>query len=208
MSRIVMFLGILMIVLGGAGFVFGLVGAPLLIANSATQLSEPTAVDLCKAGETLKIESGAEEYSFSNGYSRSQNYYCIDEAGTRRDVTLDAAKNIITGYVPGVLLSAGLPILISLVSGVICTIGFFLALFGFIFSRRRRFQTTTSQYVYAGANPSSAYPLSSASPSITSPPATGDLAAKLRQIEEAHTSGLINEDEYQRMRQEVLDSMQ
>src|SRR4051812_26687062 len=136
MSRIVMFLGILMIVVGGIGFVFGLVGAPLLIANSATQLSEPTAADLCKPGEELVTERGAEYYSYSNGYSHNQTYYCVNDGGTRRDVTLDAAKNFIGGFLP----SLG-TLVIPIAGGGLCTIGFFLALFGFIFSRRRTFQS-------------------------------------------------------------------
>ncbi|MBI1257933.1 MAG: hypothetical protein GC204_10715 [Chloroflexi bacterium] len=200
MSRLVMFLGILLILIGGAGFVFGMIGVPLLIANTATQLSDPTAADLCKPGEKLEIEHGAEEYSFSNGYSRSQYYYCVNDAGTRRDVTLDAAKNFIGGFLP----SLG-SLLIPIAGGGLCTIGFFLALFGFLFSRRRRFQTATNQFAFVSPNA----PASFTAPSMaTRAPVQGDLAAKLRQIEEAHTSGLINDEEYQRMRQEILDSMQ
>ncbi|MEO8396022.1 MAG: SHOCT domain-containing protein [Chloroflexota bacterium] len=201
MSRIVMFLGILMIVVGGIGFVFGLVGAPLLIANSATQLSEPTAADLCKPGEELVTERGAESYSFSNGYSHSQTYYCVNDAGTRRDVTFDAAKNFIGGFLP----SLG-TLVIPIAGGGLCSIGFFLAIFGFIFSRRRTFQNASSQYVFAGQNVPSSFTATPSAP--VRPPAQGDLAAKLRQIEEAHKSGLITEDEYNRMRQEILDSMQ
>ena len=200
MSRIVMVLGILLILVGGAGMVFGMIGAPLLIANTATQLSDPTAADLCKPGEKLEIEHGAEEYSFSNGYSHSQYYYCVNDAGTRRDVTLDAAKNFVGGFLP----SLG-SLVIPIAGGGLCTIGFFLALFGFIFSRRRRFQTATSQFAFAGQNTPSSFTTAS---TPTRAPVQGDLAAKLRQIEEAHTSGLINDEEYLRMRQETLDSMQ
>jgi hypothetical protein len=202
MSRIVMFLGILMILVGGVGMVFGMIGAPLLIASTATQLSEPTAADLCKAGEKLETARGEESYSFSNGYSHSQFYYCVNDAGTRRDVTMDAAKKFIGGFLP----SLG-SLVIPIAGGGLCTIGFFLALFGFIFSRRRRFQTATSQFVFAGQNVPSSF-ATTPTPTPVRPPVQGDLAARLRQIEDAHTSGLINDDEYQRMRQEVLDSMQ
>jgi len=207
MSRIVLVLGILLIVVGGIGLILGMVGAPFLIASTAAQLSEPTAADLCKPGEQLVTEQGGESYSYSTGYSHNQYYYCVNDAGTRRDVTLEAAKRFVGGFLP----SLG-TLVIPIISGGLCTVGFFLPLLGFIFSRRRRLQTATSQYVFAGANPSTAYPLSSATPWSQSPPASSSLSASLtdllRQLEDARKSGLISEDEYNRMRQEILNSMQ
>ena len=206
MSRLVMFLGILLILVGGAGMVFGFVGVPAQLMSSISQAVQPKAEDLCKPGEELVKNEGPESYSPSMGYGRSVTYYCVNSDGVRREVTGDFVQGMF-GQVLGSMGSLAIPI----VASSLCAFGFVLALVGFVFSRRRRFQTVTSQYVFAGANPSSVYPVSTATSSNQPPPARppvqGDLAAKLRQIEDAHTSGLITDEEYQRMRQEILGTM-
>src|SRR5215207_4838255 len=53
MSRLVIFLGILLIVAGAAGFLFGIIGVPVQFTNMISQAVSPTAAELCNPGETL-----------------------------------------------------------------------------------------------------------------------------------------------------------
>ena len=224
MSRLVMYLGILLIVIGGAGIAFGALLAPAFISDTATRLSDPKAADFCNPGEQLVTETGPESYSYSQGYSHSQTYYCVNQAGQRRDVTVQVAKNFISDFLP----TLG-SLLIPILSGGLCTLGFAFAVIGFVFSRRRRLQTVDSQLIFT--NPTTPRAVGSSlqfnftdpgAPSVignpaskfifpdpSAPPAThalDDLAAKLAQLEEAHNSGLITDEEYQRKRQEILDA--
>ncbi len=63
MSRLVLLLGILLVIVGGAGMVIGLVGVPFQIASTISQAVNPDAAALCAPGEALVTEEGADSCS-------------------------------------------------------------------------------------------------------------------------------------------------
>ena len=211
MSKLVMFLGIVLIVVGFAGTALGMTGVTSQFTNAITQATSANAEDLCNPGEKLEEEGGAESYSPGVGYGRTVQYYCVNAAGTRREVTGEFVQGMLgdVGSALMPMLSGGL---ITIISPLILTFGFILAILGFVFSRRRGAAVT--QYVYTEHGIPNTFNVSSRqAPSSTfsfptpRSPQSGDLSAKLRQLDEARQSGLLTEDEYQRMRQEILDSM-
>ena len=207
MGRLVMILGILLLVVGGIGVVIGVVGVPLQFTSTIFQAVTPTAEELCEPGETLDEVRGAEEYTALEGYRRSIRYFCVSAAGERREVT----GSFVTGMLGEALGGIGM-LSLPLLASCLCTVGIFLTVIGFLFSRRRQFRVASAGgfdfpdqqvYVTTTRQPRAQTPRASPTPSG----ASGALADRLRQLEEARVSGLISEDEYQRLRQEALDSL-
>jgi hypothetical protein len=194
MSRVVLFFGIVLLLVGTAGVIIGMVGIPLQFTSTIFQAVTPTAAELCNPGETLDEVRGAEEYTALEGTRRAIRYFCVNDAGERREVT----TSFVTGMLGDALRGLGV-FAIPFLSSCICTVGLLFTAFGAIFSRRRAmlavnnfafpedFDTTT-----ASRQPSAA---------------SAALTNRLRQLEDARRSGLISEDEYQRMRQEALDNL-
>lgn len=194
MSRVVMFLGIILLIIGTIGVIIGVIGVPLQFASTIFQAGTPTAAELCNPGETLDEVLGAEEYTALEGTRRAIRYFCVNDVGERREVT----TSFVTGMLGDALRGLGV-FAIPFLSSCICTVGLLFTAFGAIFSRRRAmlavnnfafpedFDTTT-----ASRQPSAA---------------SAALTNRLRQLEDARRSGLISEDEYQRMRQEALDNL-
>lgn len=214
MSRLVIVLGIVLILVGGAGTVLGRGGFSTQFTDAITQATTANADDLCRPGETLEEEGGAESYTPGVGYGRNVRYFCVDDAGERREVTGDFVEGML-GNVGGALLPMLSGGLVTIISPLVLTFGFILAIIGFAFSRRRRSPTIT-QYVYSAGQgipptytmPTTQTPTPSANLGFpTKPAARGDLTAKLRQLDEARQANLISDDEYQRMRKEILDSI-
>ena len=193
MSRILFFLGIVLMIVGFVGVVFGLITVPQQIIGTVSQAKNPDVKSLCKPGETLATEEGPEEYDINQHlYDRSTTFYCVNDAGVKRDVTQQFAN----GFVQNLFGSFG-SVVIPVISCILGTFGFILALFGGMFYLRRRamssvlaLETNAAPMVYQNRAP-----------------ANSDLSAKLNQLEEARNSGLITELEYQQKRREILDSM-
>ena len=193
MSRLVFFLGIVLMIVGFVGVVFGLITVPQQIISTVSQATNPDVKSLCKPGETLATEEGPEEYdTVQHLYNRSTSFYCVNDAGVQRDVTQQFAD----GFVQRMIGSFG-SVIVPALSCVLCTFGFIFTLFGGMFYLRRR----AVRSVLA---------LQTDPPVVTQNRSSGNsaLSAKLNQLEEARQSGLITEEEYQRKRQEILDSMQ
>jgi hypothetical protein len=211
MSKLLIVLGIILIVVGGAGMALGFGGITTQFTDVINQATSADAEDLCRPGEELEEESGAESYSPGVGYGRTVRYFCVDDSGERREVTGDFVQGML-GDVGAAIMPMLSGSLITIISPLILTFGFILAILGFVFSRRR--PRTVTQYVYTTGqgipqtfNTPSRQPPSTTFSFPTQPQARGDLTAKLRQLDEARQANLISEDEYQRMRQEILDSM-
>ena len=142
-------------------------------------------------------------YTSFRAIRTAQSYYCVNDAGTRRDVTGQAAGNFISNFLP----SLG-SLVIPIAGGGLLTVGIILAVLGAIFSRRR--SVTVATVGGFPVQPSSGFPVQDDLDAVFRQPlpvSSAELTAKLRQIEEAHKSGLISDDEYQRMRQQTLDAM-
>jgi hypothetical protein len=208
-------------VFGMASGMFNLGSSFQSVVDSAVQ--GPQAEDLCKPGETLEQENGQSEYTPGQGNAHSVRYYCVDSSGVRREVTGDFAQDLLSG-VSNIFPSFSLRLeYVALVGG-----GILLLLIG-IFSGLRR-GVDVRPGVAISSDPSSAFPMSgqpvvvrmqgqnldlgdiiqqaqamkASSGSINS---GDDLLNKLRQLEEARRANLISQEEYDRLRQQILDSM-
>ena len=141
MGRVVVLLGIVLILLGAGGVIVGMIGVPLQFANTITGAVTPTAAELCKAGETLETEQGAQEYLPGGGYRRSVRYFCVSGAGARREVT----GSFVTGMLGDVFRSLG-TLLIPVLASCVCSVGIILTIIGALLSRRRA--RATSEFVF------------------------------------------------------------
>jgi hypothetical protein len=162
----------------------------------------PQAEELCEEGEHIVQLEGAESYTPGMGYGREVTVFCEDAEGNRRDVTEAFGTNMIgqaLGSVSGVLGSVGVGFCFS----SLIIVGVVLLLIGSLVSRRR-------QPIMVGGMPGVQVmnmPLCQTGYSRGAPVGPGDLTTKLRQLEEARNKNLISEDEYERMRKSILDSM-
>ncbi len=107
----------------------------------------------------------------------------------RRDVT----GQFVQGFLGQTFQSLG-GLLIPILASGLCIVGIVLVIVGAVFSRRRALRTA-GDFVFP------------THPVITSAAPPADLAAKLRQLDDARASGLISEEEYQRSRQNLLDTL-
>src|SRR5205085_1015973 len=98
MGRLLVVLGFLLLI-GGiiataySAFSFSMAGIGDVV-NTAVN-SDEEAAKYCKTGEKLVKEQGSETYSPGQGYGRSTQYYCENDAGTRRDVTGEFVTNLV-----------------------------------------------------------------------------------------------------------------
>jgi hypothetical protein len=204
MSRLAIIIGILLIIAGGAGMAFGFVGMPAQFGSMIEQATSPKAEDLCRPGETLDEVTGQSEYTPLEGYRSAVQYYCVDANGERRNVTGTFVQGMI-GQVFGGLGSLAIPI----VSSFLCLPGIVLVILGLIFSRRRVQDGNVVVRSYTIGNTPNRFQFPD-DPNATvqhNAPASGNLSARLSQLEAARQAGLITDDEYERMRQEILDSI-
>ncbi len=204
MSRLVIFLGILLMLVGAAGTIFGFIGVPAQFGNMISQAITPKAEDLCQPGEKLDEVTGQSEYTPLEGYRHSVQYFCVNSAGVRREVTGDFVQGMV-GQVFGGLGSLAIPI----ISGLLFVPGIILVILGVIFSRRRTLpgNITVRSNTYGGSTPNRfAFPDDPTVIVQEDPRTRGDLSARLSQLDAARKAGLINDDEYARLRQAILDS--
>jgi hypothetical protein len=198
MGKVVMTIGIVLVIIGTIGIIVGMVGVPLQFTSTIVQAVTPTAEALCNPGETLDEEHGAEEYTALEGYRRSVRYYCVNDAGERREVT----GSFVTGMLGDAFSGLG-TLLIPLVGSCFCTVGIFATIFGWLFARRHPLRVATANNF---AFPDDNF-LGTQTPLSTIPENQRALASKLRQLEDARSAGLISEDEYQRLRREALNDV-
>jgi hypothetical protein len=193
MGRILFFLGLFLMLVGFIGVVFGVITVPQQIISTVSQATHPDVKSLCKPGEQLATEEGPEEYdTIQHLYNRSTTFYCVNNEGVQRDVTQQFAD----GFVQRLIGSFG-SVIIPAISCILGTFGFIFTMFGGMFYLRRR---AVSSVLALETNPAVVYQTRSANDS--------PLSAKFAQLEEARNSGLINEQEYQQKRREILGSMQ
>ncbi len=205
MSKFLLYGGIVLVVIGVLGFVAGMVIFPMQIANTVSSATHPDTSRLCNSGETLSTEEGPEEYDVSQQiYDHSVYYYCTNKAGVQREVTDQVGQGIVNNIFGSFGSSLG-TILIPVLSSILCIPGIIMIIVGAIFSPRRVMRAgMVSRYRGDGW----AAPAVTPQPTQPSqPPIDSDLAGRLRQLEEARQSGLLTEDEYQRKRRQMLDSM-
>jgi hypothetical protein len=193
-----MFIGILLLVVGTVGFIVGMIGIPLQFTSTMLQAVTPTAAELCNPGETLDEVTGQEEYTPLEGYRHAVRYFCVNAEGVRREVT----GTFVTGMIGDTIRSLG-GFLIPVLASCLCTVGFFLTLFGWLFARRNTLQMVTpNNFVF----PDETFVVTQSDMTATSEGRKA-LTAKLHQLEDARQAGMISEEEYQRLRREALDNI-
>ncbi|MCC6801491.1 MAG: SHOCT domain-containing protein [Anaerolineae bacterium] len=200
MSRLIMIVGILLVVVGIGSMAAGVGGIGTNFLSNLTDAIDPTAEELCNPGETLDQVMGPESYSPGTGYGRQVSYFCVNDAGERREVTGSFVQGML-----GQVFSSIPSMFIPALGGCVLTVGILFVVIGFILSARRRSANRVTVSTYGFDFP--ANPTPTAAPRPRQQPQSGDLSAKLRQLDEARQSGLLTEDEYQRKRREILDSM-
>lgn len=202
MSRLALVVGVLLVLVGGAGIVIGVIGIPTQFASVINQAVTPTAEELCNPGETLDEVTGQEEYTALEGWRHSVQYYCVNDAGVRRDVT----GNFVQGMLGEAFGGVG-SLLIPIISSFLCVPGLILLVLGLIFSRRRVANSNVVVRTYSYGSPTGSrfqFPDDPTTPLQTT---SDDPSARLMKLDAVRKAGLITEDEYTRIRQEILDSM-
>lgn len=189
MGRILLVVGLLLLLVGVAGAI----ASSLSLTGFALA---PSGAALCQPGETLAEETGPSTYRPRAGSSRSVRMICVDEKGTRRDATGDFVQGLF-GQVLGDLGNIG-NFIASVAFSMLATLGTILAIIGAILTRRRngRLQTSAAGVTIAGQTFGPA-----------SPQAAGALAERLRQIADARGRNLITQEEHDRLRAEIMQSM-
>lgn len=187
MGRLIILAGILLIAVSIA--VFSRMDITPLAEFNPTTNFETVKATLCRSGERLVQESGEVSFSSGSGYSSDTIFSCEDAEGTRRDVTADFAEGMM-----GSVFEAAPQLVTSLAGGTaLCGLGMMLLFIGLIVA------------VVSGGRKRSEYVTI---PNTIEKPkhASSSVNDQLRELEEAHRNGLISEAEYERLRQQILDS--
>lgn len=221
--RLIMILVAILLIVGGFGGMIWSVVSPL---TSLSLPSVPSAANLCNEGETLVEETnGVSSYTPGQGYGQSARLYCEDADHNRREVTGDYAEGVM-GQVQNIFsmdfFKGGFnPTYIFMIVG-----GFVLLILS-AFVGRRGGGTVT---VLGGQSyPSGTMTVNMGNHDVVTTPeiqrilqqaglqqgkaapgaaGSGDLTNRLRQLDEARKAGLISQEEYDRLRQQILDKMQ
>lgn len=205
MGRLLILIGIIAMIGGG----FGLSGSFLqpigdIVSSVNPEAIEAQAAALCNDGETLKIEQGAETYSPSSGWGRPTYFYCVDNQNNRREVTEEFGSDLISNTTSSAL---------SIISGTftwmcLSSLGFVVLLIGIIMSVRKRAQPLETS-PYASLSPVSGDPEMQwhVPSSKKARPDSSDLTDRLQKLEEARSANLISQEEYDRLRQNILNKL-
>lgn len=215
--RIVLILaGIVLIVVGissaiGGAFsgIMNMMAPAMDIAQNYADADDEAAA-LCNDNETLEKETGASEYTIGQGYASSVVYTCVDPQGNRRDVTGEFAEKMI-GDVTGAL---NFNFSFSPIGLVLPILGVVLIFAGLLVGRRKPGMVAvpgaTGSIIGARVlqiDPRTGSASVDPRQSVGQKAGGTDLTARLKQLEDARAKELISQEEYDRLRQQILDSM-
>ena len=223
-GKLLALIGIAMIGFG----IFGIVRSSqsLMGANfgNTMQLALDTKAreaQFCKSGEKLEEDKGPSEYDAVQGhYASSLTLYCVNDNGDKRDVTEEFGNSMVSqvGDIFGGVFSG---LLGTAVYFVLIAVGLVVTIIGLLISARRHAPTvafgvpvsggvgyTTSTFNPQGSGGTidlnqviqQARDMKAASGST-------DLSTRLKQLEDARNAGLISQTEYDRARQQILDTL-
>ncbi len=217
MGRIFTFLGVIVLLAGIAGTVWSFIGARFGSANSMFNpaadvmqdaIDGPQAEDLCEPGETIETNEGQSGRTTDGTWGRTITVYCINAEGERREVTGDFANNLLGqafASMPAFMGGLGMSMCFTSLLGV----GIVMIVIGSVIKRRSQPGTVMVGGIPGVQVYTSERPVANVTTRyVQANPPGGDLAAKLRQLEDARAKGLISADEYDRLRQQILDLMQ
>ena len=175
---------------------------------------------LCKPGETIEEDKGQSTYDTSQGhYSSSVTIYCVNSDHVKRDVTEELA-NTMVGQIGSTFSNVFSGIFSSVIYFILIGFGLVLAIIGLILGRRRTgmvsfgvpVTNSTGFTTFTTQNPGGTIDLNQViqqarDMKAASGAATTDLSARLKQLEDARNAGLISQTEYDRTRQQILDTL-
>jgi len=175
---------------------------------------------LCKPGETLEEDKGPSEYNASQGtHGSSVTMYCVNSDHQKRDVTDEFAKGMVN-QVGGIFGNVFAGLLGSAIYFVLIPFGVVLTIVGLLVGRRR---TPAVAFGVPGSG-GVVYTSSTFNPQgsggsidlnqviqqardMKAAAGSGDLTTRLKQLEDARNAGLISQTEYDRTRQQILDTL-
>ncbi|MBL8153654.1 MAG: SHOCT domain-containing protein [Anaerolineae bacterium] len=208
--------GIILIIVGIGSAIGGAFGSIMNMMAPAMDLAQnyanadDEAAALCNDNETLEKETGASEYTIGQGYASSVVYTCVDPQGNRRDVTGEFAEKMV-GDVAGAL---NFNFSFSPIGLVLPILGVALIFAGLMMRGRKAATVDVSGMMGSipGARVVRIDPRTGNAPVdlgqlIGQKTGGVDLTTRLKQLDEARAKGLISQEEYDRLRQQILDSM-
>ena len=205
--------------------IFGIIRANQSIAglnlgntmNLATDAKAREA-QLCKPGEKLEESKGASQYTPGQGYASSVIMYCVNSEGQKRDVTGDFATGMV-GQMGGIFSGVFSGIMGSVIYFALMGVGLVLTIIGLILGRRRTGTVSFGVPVAGGTGFATTYTTQNAGGAIDlnqviqqardmkAAAGSSDLTTRLKQLEDARNAGLISQTEYDRARQQILDTL-
>lgn len=228
MGRFLVILGILGIIGGVAGMAYSIL-TPIGETLSAVTNLEEQAKALCNTNENLVVEQGASMRNTSGTYGRTTYFYCVNEAGDRREITSQVSGNVVDGAFGSISQTLANSLLWT---GVIIVSILFIMVGGMMGARRRMKRmgvdgqglmiTVNGQPIHMNRanvkvvdmqNPTNLAQvgqmmnqmLDSMMPIQPSP--AGDIASRLQQLDQLYHSNLISREEYETTRQKILDDL-
>ena len=194
MRKILIVLGIGMMVMSGiVFFVGGNITTSNLTRISATSVNPAT---YCKSGEKLATPQPRNSLATPDkDFTLNGFYYCVDDAGNRRDITSDVMQNAF-GQIFTVFPSWITTALVSI--GLFC-LGLPILIIGALLSLRGQKSSPVLE--------ASTFPTSPKSIPEFRDHSANKLADQLKQLEDAHQQGLISTEEYERSRKKILDQL-
>ena len=220
-GRLIALIGIVMIGVGIFGIIRANQSIPGLNLGNTMQLAtdaKAREAQLCKPGEKLQEDKGPSQYSPGQGYGSSVTIYCVNNDGVKRDLTDAFAKNMV-GQVGGIFSGVMSGMMGSLIYFGLLAVGIVVTIIGLALGRRRSAQVVTFGVPGSGStvysttfnpqNSAGGFDLNQVIQQARDMKAAagGDLSTRLKQLEDARNAGLITQTEYDRTRQQILDTM-
>ena len=235
MGRFLVFLGLLGIFAGVGGIIYSSF-TPFTtnnIADSVTNIDEKARA-MCTANEELLVEQGSSTRtttSTTGTTGRTVLYYCVNDAGNRRDITGEVIGDTVGNVINETFGSLGSVFASSLVWMGVIVFSTFIVILGGMMSARYRMRTggigrrgfmitVNGQPIQIGQanmkvmdmqNPTNmgqvGQMMNQMLDNMQKSPPSGDISARLQQLDQLYNSNLISREEYEATRQKILDDL-
>lgn len=236
MGRFLVFLGLIGIFAGVGGIIYSSF-IPFTnndIVESVTNIEEKARA-MCTANEELVVEQGSSTRTTSSTTGttgRTVLYYCVDDAGNRRDITGEVIGDTVGNVVNATFGSLGSIFASSLVWMGVIVFSTFITILGGMMSARHRMRTggiggrgfmitVNGQPIQMSRgnvtvkdmqNPTNMAQVGQMMNQMLdnmqkSPQSSGDIGARLQQLDQLYNSNLISREEYEATRQKILDDL-
>ncbi len=232
MGRFLVFLGLIGIFAGVGGIIYSSF-TPFTTSNivdSVTNIDEKARA-MCTANEELVVEQGSSTRTTSSTTGttgRTVLYYCVDDAGNRRDITGEVIGDTVGNVINETFGSLGSVFASSFVWMGVIGFSTLITILGGTMSARHRMRTAgiggrgfmitvNGQPIQMGqANIQQPTDMAQVGQMMNQmldsmmpiqQPPSGDIAARLQQLDQLYNSNLISREEYEATRQKILDDL-